>query len=87
MTANPVKIAAIRGNLEALNVLLQQTASRTKQAAAHLDRGNYDNAIGILADLRSEQSLDNAQKLLGAALILHSYRPPTNDPKSKNQLH
>lgn len=67
--ADNLKIAAIRANLEALNALLQEAAAHVEEATGYIADGEQNAAIGTVLGL--EQSLDSAQKLLGAALALH----------------
>jgi hypothetical protein len=66
---DPIKITAIRANLEALNALLQEAAARVAEAAHYITEGEQNAAIGTVVGL--DQTLESAQKLLGAAFALH----------------
>ena len=65
-----LKRNAICANLDALRTLLEEVTSSLGEAIRYADHGESTNTIiGTVMGL--EQSLDSAQKLLGAALALH----------------
>ena len=60
---------AIATNVDALNHLLQEAATRTNEARELLQRGERNGAIGALVGL--DDTLNDARALYRAAIALH----------------